>query len=285
MTQRQGAFTIIEFLVAVGLLGIVMLGVASSFGVQQSTYVVVDQVAEAKQNVRVVADLLEREIRNSGYMVPNTAAACGVDDNVGPDTLYLTDYSRIVSISNLPASSLNLPLGAVLTGASANGVGAGTQTVTVEATDLDGLGGGNDFTVGGGIIVADRNGALSGVTCGKITNIGIAVPGSTPLQVEMEDATGPLPAGGELVAIPAIVYEVVGNQLVRNGIPIVDQVEDFQVAWFFDLDDDKLVDPGEYIADGIGGTDAYDSVALDGTLLRELRINLVIRTRDDVISA
>jgi hypothetical protein len=64
-------------------------------------------------------------------------------------------------------------------------------------------------------------------------------------------------------------------------VVIVDQVEDFQLAWFFDRDGDLLVTPGEYLADGEGGADAYDPAAEDGSLLREVRLNLVIRTRDE----
>lgn len=277
--SRQDGFTLVEFMVAVGLLGVLMLGIGSSFGFQQETYVVVDQVAEAKQNVRVVADLLERELRNSGYMVPNTGSACGVDDDDGPDALYVSDYSRIVAMSVLPPALLTRPLGATVVGAPAAGVAAGSQTLTVDTMDLDGTGG-TDFAVGAGLILADRNGASTSVACGTVTAVNVVGGGGT-VQVDLENATGALPDGAELVAVPAIVYEVVGASLRRNGVVIVDQVEDLQIAWFFDLDGDQLVDPGEYIADGQGVADAYEPTTLDSSLLREVRINVVIRTRDE----
>jgi prepilin-type N-terminal cleavage/methylation domain-containing protein len=275
----QRGFTIIEFMVAVALLGVLMLGVGSSFTFQQETYVVVDQVAEAKQNVRVVADLIERELRNAGYMVPNTGAACGVDADDGPDKLYVSDSSAIVAMSALPTTLLSRPLGAVVAGASAAGVPSGSQTVTLDTFDLDGMGG-TDFVVGSGLILADRNEAATSVACGTITAVA-AVGGGGNVTVDLENSTGGLPAGAELVAVPAIVYQLVGNQLRRNGVVIVDQVEDLQLAWFFDLDDDQLVDPGEYKADGDGGADDYDPTTLDSSLLREVRVNLVVRTRDE----
>jgi hypothetical protein len=145
--------------------------------------------------------------------------------------------------------------------------------------DLDGIGG-TDFEVGAGLILADRNGAATSVACGKVTGVNVIGGGGT-VQVTLENATGAMPSGSELVAVPAIVYEVVNGQLVRNGVVIVDQVEDLQIAWFFDLDDDKTVDPGEYKADGEGAGDDYDPASLDGSLLREVRINVVIRTRDE----
>lgn len=275
---RERGFTIIEFMVAIALFSVLMLAVAQSFPVQQRTYVVTDQVAEAKQNVRVIADLIERDIRNAGYMMPMTAALCGVDSANGADKLYVSDYSQIVSMNQIPSNMLTLPLGAEL---PAGPVSGSTSTVFVDRVDLDGIGGGPDFAVNAGLIVADRNGATPSVACGTVTSVGNPVLPSVPIGVDMENGSGPLNSGSALVAVPAIVYELNGTTLMRNGIPLVDQVEDFQVAWFFDLNDDGTVDPGEYKADGQGGADAYDPVALDSTLLREVRINLVVRTRDE----
>jgi len=279
-SRRERAFTLMEFMVAVGLLGVLMIGVTSSFTFQQRTYVVVDQVAEAKQNVRVVADLIERELRNAGYMVPGTASVCGVDDDEGPDKLYISNAQAIVAMSSLPANLLTTPLGAIITTAPSSGLGAGSQTIAVDTLDLDGIGGA-DFEEDAGIIIADRNLGLTSVACGVVTTVGAAGGSTVPLQITLEDSTGALASGSELVAIPAIVYELDGDELKRNGITIVDQVEDFQIAWFYDLNDDGLVDPGEYIADGQGVNDTYDATDLDGTLLRELRISVVVRTRDE----
>ncbi len=280
--RLQAGFTIIEFMVAVGLFSVLMLAVAQSFPVQQRTYVVTDQVAEAKQNVRVIADLMERDIRNAGYMVPRTAALCGVDDDVGSDKLYVSDYTRIGNLGTLPSNLLNVPLGAEISGAPVSGYTATAHTFMVDRVDLDTLGGGSDFVVGSGVIVADRNVATRGVACGMVTGVGNTSLASIPVTVELENPTGALASGTQLVLIPAVVYEVDNNGvLLRNGVALVDQVEDLQVAWFFDLNGDRNVDPGEYIADGQGGADDYDAEALDATQLREVRINLVVRTRDD----
>ena len=279
-SRRQRGFTLIEFMVAIGLLSILMIGVTTSFTFQQRTYVVVDQVAEAKQNVRVVADLIERELRNSGYMVPAVGAVCGADDTVGPDKLYVSDSNAILPMNAIPTTMLAKPLGAVISNAPASGLTAGsTQTLLLDTLDLDGVGGA-DFQVGAGLIVVDRAGGINSVACGTIASVAGAALGAIPVQVDLEDSTGPLASGSELVAVPAIVYQLVGNQLQRNGVAIVDQVDDFQVAWFYDLNGDQLVDPGEYIADGQGGADTYDATVLDGTQLREVRIDVVVRTRD-----
>jgi len=275
--RRQQGFTIVEFMVAVGLLGILMLAVSGSVTSQQRTYVVVDQVAEVKQNVRVVADLIEREIRNAGFMVPTHGAVCGVDAVNTADKLYVSDHSQIVALNAVPATSLTRPLGAVVQGVGAGGLGSGSQGLSLDTLDIDGVGGGSDFSVGAGVIVADRNGAFTGVACGTVTAIG---PNPDQIQVDLENATGVIGPGAELVAIPALVYELVGNTLRRNGVTLVSQVDDLQVAYFFDLNGNDLVDANELRADGVGGVDDYDPQALDASQLREVRINLVLRTRD-----
>lgn len=277
--HRQHGFTIIEFMVAIGLLSVLMLAVTSSFTFQQRTYIVTDQVAEAKQNVRVLADLIERDIRNAGYMMPRTGAVCGVDDTVNPDKLYISDYSTVVALNALPANMLTTPLGADLNNSAAAGSG-GSKNLFVDRLDIDGLGGGSDFVVGGGLIVADRNGATTSVACGTITAIGNPALPAIPLSVDLENGMGPMSPGTDLVVLPAIVYEILNGALLRNGQVIVNNVEDLQVAWFFDLNDDRTIDPGEMIADGVGGADAYDPENLDATRLREIRVNLVVRTRD-----
>ena len=279
--RRQRGFTLIEFFVAIGLLAVLMVAVSESFTFQQQTYVVVDQVAEAKQNVRVVADLVQRELRNAGYMVPTSGGVCGVDDDAGPDKLYISNAAVLAALNEIDSDKLPRPLGAEILNAPIAGIGAGTQTITLETLDIDEKLSANDFSVGAGVILADRNGAYTGVACGTITNIPNVVVGGIPIQVEMEEATGGLSTGTELVAIPAIVYEVIGNQLLRNGVVIVDQIDDFQIAWFFDLDGNRLVDPGEYFADGDGAIDDYDASDLDASMLLEVRINVVIRTRDE----
>jgi len=278
-SRAKAGFTLIEFMVAIGLLSVLMIGVASSFTFQQRTYVVVDQVAEAKQNVRVVADLIERELRNAGYMIPSGGAVCGVDDDTGPDRIYISNAAAVVAMGSLPTTLLTTPLGAVIGNAPAGGLSAGSQTLNLDTDDLDGIGGG-DFAVGSGVIVVDRNAGIDGVACGRVTGLPAGAMPTVPIQVDLEDGTGALTAGSELVAIPAIVYELVGDELRRNGVPIVDQVEDFQVAWFFDANGNSLVDPGEYIADE-DGDNGYDAAALDASELREVRINVVLRTRDE----
>jgi prepilin-type N-terminal cleavage/methylation domain-containing protein len=94
--RRRAGFTLIELLVSVAMLGIVVVYLLRSFTVQHRTYTVVDETTELQQNLRAVADLVERDLRHAGMMVPESGAVCGVDDTAGPDVLFVSDADAIL---------------------------------------------------------------------------------------------------------------------------------------------------------------------------------------------
>ena len=75
---RQGV-TLIELMVASAMMFVIVGYSMGTFTIQHQTYVVVDQVSEAQQNIRAIASLLERDARNAGYLVPTPGATCGID--------------------------------------------------------------------------------------------------------------------------------------------------------------------------------------------------------------
>jgi hypothetical protein len=60
---------------------------------------------------------------------------------------------------------------------------------------------------------------------------------------------------------------------------MVKGVEDLQLAYFLDANDDDIVDPGEMHGSGAGTNANFDSQGADMRRLREVRINLVVRSR------
>ena len=74
--RRNAGFTLVELLIASAILLVLMVAVSQAFLTQQRTHVVIDQVTEAQQNLRAVSELIERDLRRSGYMVPPHAAVC-----------------------------------------------------------------------------------------------------------------------------------------------------------------------------------------------------------------
>jgi prepilin-type N-terminal cleavage/methylation domain-containing protein len=304
LNHRKRGFSLIELLVAVAMLGSVMLLVTQTFTLQYQTYSVIDQVSETQNNILAVAALLERDIRNAGYMVPGAGAACGVDSTSGPDALFVSDASAILPVDQLSSALSSAVLRADVQGTPTNSGTIWTMVVNdivIDANpsyDTDGNGvNDSDFQVGGGVIVVDIDDATRGIACGVVSAVTVA---SNTLTFDLTTTllTGTLAVPGSLVLIPAVAYTVTtpggANQpeIQRNGQTLARDVEDLQAAWFFDDNDDGIVDTLEYRASALAipTTSGLVSVApvpmttfvtntVDGTLLREIRFNLVSRTR------
>lgn len=287
MRRHQG-FTLTELMVSVALMAIVIVWLMGFFVVQNRSYVVTDEVAEAQQNSRTIIDLLEREIRAAGMMVPENGAACGVDNTNGPDVLYVGDADSID-----PTNQTVATLGAKVT------AGLGTTTLTVNSEVLDGSPfyitttpgvPTSDFRcdtgncaapngVAGGVILIDATNPSRGVACGTIR----AIPNTTTIQLTAAiNVPGVGSNQANILAIPAHVYTVVANQLRRDNLVLANDVEDFQVAYFFDVIPNGVVDsvaqeyPGSSAA--AGGV-VYNPANWDHSRLREIRVNLVVRSR------
>lgn len=280
--MRNHGFTLIEMLVSVALLGVVIFYLMGTFIVNQKTYMVIDQVTEAQQSMRAIADLLERDLRHAGFLVPQGAPVCGVDITTGPDTLYLSDPDPL-----LTANALSGDLGAVITttiGTMTQGslyVGIGVDDLILDGsafydTDSNGVAD-SDFQIGGGVIITDTLNPLRGSMCGTITAIN---PGAGTFAFLL--ASNGLAAATQpynYVAVPAHEYRVdtANTNLLRNGMLLARGVEDMQFAVWLDLNDNNTVDPNEYR--GNGADPDYLSNAVDHADSREMRVSLVTRTR------
>jgi prepilin-type N-terminal cleavage/methylation domain-containing protein len=289
--KRRSGFTLIELMISLAVLLVVVAYLTEMLTRQSRAYTVVDQVTEAQQNLRAIADLLERELRVTGFLVPEGAAVCGVDQTNGADVLYVSDADALD-----PTNESQLGLGAsILAGFAGTG---GAESLTLDDKVIDGLpfydtdGDGNadsDFLESvnpfrnGGVIVTDREDPGRGVACGIVTNVS---SGTNVIRVDFTSngaapAGTPLAAGGpgDLVVVPAHVYTVVNNQLLRDGMVLADDVEDLQFAFFYDTDKDGLEagDGSDYPGSDIGPI--YQSSNWDNSDLTEIRVNVVVRTR------
>ena len=115
MKYRQG-FTLIEVMVSAAVLGVIMFYLTDMLVQQSRTYAVVDDVHEAQQNLRAVADLLEREIRSTGMLVREGGAVCGIDNGVGgSDLLFVTD-ADVMDPTDVTEAGLGLDIAGGFTG-------------------------------------------------------------------------------------------------------------------------------------------------------------------------
>lgn len=314
MKHSQG-FTLIEVMVTAVIFVIVTVYLTQMLTTQSRTYTVVDNISETQQNLRAIADLMAGEVRMTGFLVPEAAAVCGYDTGMGsadsdPDVLFVTDADSLD-----PAGVNTLQLGVTVTSGLPN-FSSSSASVTLDSTanltldgnafyDLSGNGTADSdflFTTSplrkGGVILVDRSNPGRGAACGIIEGIS----GST-LTVDFT-VDGAQPGGsalggagvGDLVAIPAHAYWI-GTaasgkpQLMRDGMAMAPDVEDLQVAFFYDADNDRIVDGAttttppfhsatEYPGSGATGS-TWQSSAWDNSDLREIRVTLVARTRSE----
>lgn len=295
--RRNAGFTLIELMVAVALMALVLAWLTQTFTVQHRTYTVVNQVTESQQNSLVIAGLMEQEIRAAGFMVPENMAVCGVDNLNGPDLLFVS-AAEIIDPTGIDHPDLALGLSASSTGFNEGDGGVG-QLLRLQdriLPDGDNLGsfdangdGTNDidFWQGMGVIAMDSNNLTRGSACGRITD---PVPNGTPgspvnLVVDWEGTMDGGPAGwGSIQVIPAHIYEIDGNNnLLRDGTVLAPDVEDLQISYFFDLDGDGAATVAE--TPGAFGATQFEmsSPPVGGWVgqdLREVRVSVVVRTRD-----
>ncbi len=300
--QKRAGFTLVELLIASAVLAVVVMYLVQTFTTTQKTYVVVDQVSEAQQNLRVVADLLERDLRLAGYLVPGHAAVCGLDRDDGPDTLFVSNADVILPADQLEAANYDAllagNLGGEVTGAGTGPggqIGGGGRALPISNRFLDVAANGRDFEIGMGVILVDRNDPDGRSACGNVIDVADGAGDAATVTVDfVTDDLGPMSASPDVVAVPAHVYTVIPpdpangipGQLFRDGVLIANDVEDLQVAYFFDLDDDRVPDAGEVQGDlgafvGDGVAVPYDSTVANGRFLRQVEISLVTSTRSD----
>jgi len=281
MTFR-GGFSLIELMVAMGILAIVAVYLLETFTVNNRTYVAFDQTIEAQQNMRAIADMIERDVRHAGLMLPEASGVCGIDSTSAPDLLYVTDHEAID-----PGDDLLSYDGARITGGVTD-VAIGTAVFVLDSVILeppsptraayDTNGDGtpdSDFQKDAGVIIADRQNPDRGVACGQVLAVDAA---NDRIGVKILSGTlGALVGSADLIAVPAIEYRVDGAILYRNGLAMARGVEDLQVAYLFDLDGDGAIAASE-IRGAASGT-AYTAKNQSVEDLRQVRVSFVVRTR------
>ncbi len=298
MGTRRAGFSLIELTVVMAILGLVAVYMGRILTVNEKTYSQTDQLSQAQQNLRAIEDLLERDLRHAGLMVPDAVAVCGVDEVNAPDILYVSDALAIDPQGDFTTYA---GAGATVAGGSPTSTGPGVTLALTDliiepsppnrpAYDTDGNGANDsDFQVGGGVIIASTSNPGAGVACGTIGSVNI---GGKAITVNVRSA---ISTTTDLIAVPAHEYRIAGTQLLWNGNPLAEGVEDLQVTYTIEnsTPPDNQVDAANEIF-GDDETSPHDlfnlpnpnsgsgSVTLTGSaaeLVREIEVSIVVRAR------
>jgi hypothetical protein len=270
------------------VLGIVSIYLTNMLMQQNRAYTVVEQVVDVQGNARAILDLLERDVRGTGKAVAEAGVVCAVDNTNAPDVLFVSDGS--VFKYDLTKNPLNFDAGAAIDQAAFQATGQTTQiklaTLAPDGLfyhdlDADGIQD-SDFRPGGGVIVAERDNPEDGVACGVIVNNGVDL-GTKTITVNFADPGAPNAAIGPSAEVwPAKRYTVNGaNELVRDGAVLAEDVEDLQVSFFFDTAPrDGEMGPENLEQPGTAGGLVYQVNAWNNVELKEIRLGIVVRSRD-----
>jgi prepilin-type N-terminal cleavage/methylation domain-containing protein len=299
--RRRAGFSLAELLVSLAILGMVTAYLTNMLVRQGDAYEVVDQTTEMQQNLRVLANVLDREIRMTGAMVPEVTSFCGFDNQLDSDVIFLSDVDAITMTAEESRDFVAVARPDETNGGTFTGTETGTLTVRLRDLVLDGDPAydvdvppdgvrESDFRIGAGVLFADFDNPDRGTACGLITDIVKAtntlVVNWRPFGQDSQLDPAPLTGSVDLVAVPANAYWIDDNapngppQLIRNGAVLAEDVEDLQFAVFVDsAPQDGQVDllVNEY--PGANSQPAYDSQGLNHRALREIRLNFVLRSR------
>jgi len=252
---RQHGFSLIEFMLSIAILGVVLVQAYSIFTTQHRAHTGLERTVEVQQSVRLVTDAILSDIRMAGYMVPLEAGIASVDGgNNAADILCVSDPAKIDAALAQDASSRFDVVS--ITGA----VDGGDGLLEIVAGDLDLDGDASDdltFIVGEGLILVDDDSSH----CALITGVSgpkISFTPSTPAGFDASVA--------DARVVPAVIYRLNGTDLIRNDFRVARQVEDLQVEFGLDADDNGLVADNEFQHD-LNGRDPLELLAVRLTVV------------------
>ena len=255
--RNEAGLTLIELMTALFISALVTVQVLAMMSATKESYYAQKRVLETQIDARLIADMVMRDLRGSGFMVPAMAGISSRDGAlVGPDALCTSDSAVDETKLTEAVQPLNgAPLMVTL---------ASTDTVQVadNEKDLD-RDGDEDFVVGAGIIVSDG----TRTHCARIVSLG-----SNSIKFTPATPAGFTAAVPNARAIPAVIYEITANGLMRNAILLSSNVEDFQVEFAVDTTGDGIIDPGA------GEFPIHDLNATGTTAIRGVQLSVLSRT-------
>lgn len=284
--RSEAGFSLVEVMAALVILAIAMTAVFATFITQQKSFTTQSRVAEMQQNLRQAVEYMSRDIRMAGYgipdnvTVPNNVIAAGVtsirslyaiDNTAGPDQIYIL-YMFDMDASQPPTT-----------------ITAGMPTPSAELN----VAGTTGFVEGDLVIVS--NGTSADLF--EVTEVQVAAfklqhnPGGSARNYNNPGGHSTWPAGGYGTgttlaqvrflryyidsttdpAHPTLMVDRMGSAAPQ---PVADDIEDLQLSYGLDTNNDGVVDLWRNEVDPA-------DLALPGEIsqVRQVRLRFIARTR------
>lgn len=240
--RTTAGYSMLEMIFALALMVIVVAQLMLVLTSQHESYSEHERLSATQQDARLLADVILRDLRMAGFMVPREVAIGSIDGGTGgSDVLCMSDANVFAAASY--ASATDRFEGAAVT----NVMTGDDSSVTLTATDMDIDSDGNaDFAAGSGILVSDG----SRVHCATIASVSGSVVSFAPATPSGASFTAT-----QTFAVPAVVYLVNGTTLFRNATTLSTQTEDLQVELGIDADGDGEIEGGEFPIHDVTGND------------------------------
>jgi Tfp pilus assembly protein PilW len=254
-TSRRG-FTTVELMVALVVMAFVVSQLLFSYTTQQRNYLEHERVIETQEEVRLISDLILSDLRMAGFMVPKGAGVGSIDGGTGGSDVLCVSDPTIMNPTELDDATSRFDAASPT---SAMASGATSVTLSVPSMDID-ADGDVDFVATQGVLISSGD----QVHCALVTDVSAGV-------VTFDTATNAaFPASSWVV--PALVYRISSGELRRNDAVLSQTIEDLQVEFGVDADDDGEVEAGEF--------PVYDLTGDDVTKVYTARVYVTSRVSD-----
>jgi type IV pilus assembly protein PilW len=238
-------FTLIELMISLAIFAVVSMAAFSVLSASQKTATMNDQTVQIQRNVRLAMDLIARDFRMAafGNPVANTAGCAqqltatdnAVGADAGPDAIQMVTVDQQVGTLASP------------------GYTSGNTTITVNNLPSGTLAANDVITLEGTLLASTSAPAGSVLTLSSIQSsgsatfpIGTAVFRLACVTYQVTGADGKVGGTGTVFTPYTLLRNTTST--AANAVPIVDGIEDLQLAYGIDADSNGTID------DQTGGT-------------------------------
>lgn len=244
LLKSAHGFTLIELMISVLIFAIVSIAAFSVLSASQKTATMNDQTVQIQRNVRLAMDLIARDLRMAAFGNPAAGTAgcaqqlTATDNAVGADAG--SDSIQMVTVDQQ-------------VGTLASAYTSGNATITVSNLPTGVLAANDVITLEGTVLASTSLPAGNVLTLSSVQStgtstfpIGTGVFRLTCVTYQVTGADGKVGGAGTVFTPYTLLRNTTG--VAGNAVPIVDGIEDLQLAYGIDADSNGTID------DQAGGT-------------------------------